>query len=168
MKRQGITKKYFIPELFKRNLAIKTLDSIFLRSVFAVLLLMFFVFSAWGQDISKELKIGHKVVRILDNEGLVPSTVIVARGTTVIWVSYFRDPVQIKFTGSRITTACRQPTNFITDKDGTYQSNILKAGATASLCFIEKGEYEYQFKPRNVEWANIINNKNLKGVIKVH
>ena len=142
------------------------------RIINVILLAVFFVVcmspvDLWAQDISKELKIEHKVVRILDREGIVPNTLIVNRGTTVIWVSYFSSPIEIKFTKSKVTTACRQPINFITTKDGTYQSNTLTAGATASLCFIEKGDYEYQFKPRVADWTHM-DPRVLKGVIRVH
>jgi len=34
--------------------------------------------------------------------------------------------------------------NFSTDKEGAFHSAIIPRGATASLCFIEKGEFTYR------------------------
>jgi len=121
---------------------------------------------AISQDISSELKVEHKLISIQERAGLVPNPIIIKRGTTVIWLNYSRDPMEIKFQTQKVTTACREPINFFIAKNGSYQSNPIKTGAVASLCFIEKGEFEYQLHKIEYDWR--IDQKLLHGVIKVH
>jgi plastocyanin len=98
---------------------------------------------AISQDISPELKVEHQVISIQQQSGPVPATVIVKRGTTVIWLNYSNEPNVIKFQSQKVTTACRAPVNFVLAEDGSYQSIPLQIGAAASLCFVEKGTFEY-------------------------
>jgi plastocyanin len=121
--------------------------------------------AALSQDISSELKVEHRVVSIQENAGLVPSTVIIKRGTTVIWLNYSGEPNVIKFQNKKVTTACRSPINFFLADNGSYQSIPLKIGSVASLCFIEKGTFEYQIRPPNPEWDNP---QLLRGTIRVN
>lgn len=129
-------------------------------------ILLFFSSFAWSEDISKELQVDHKIVLILENEGLVPNVVIAKRGTTVIWVNYSTDPKEIKFLKSQVKTACRNPVNFFINKSGAFQSNKLETGSVASLCFIDKGEYEYEFK-RTGEWADV-RPQRFQGAIRIY
>jgi len=135
--------------------------------LYIAVLLLFFAGAAFSEDVMEELKVEHKNIRILENEGLVPTTVIIKPGTTVIWINYSRDPMEIKFEKKQVTTACRQPINFFTGDDGAYQSKKIEMGAVASLCFIEKGEFVYQLKRREGEWADV-DTKRLRGTIKVY
>ncbi len=119
-----------------------------------------------SQDISPELKVEHRVISIQEQAGLVPTTVIIKRGTTVVWLNYSKEPNVIKFQNKKVTTACRSPINFFLADNGSYQSIPLKIGAVASLCFIEKGTFEYQIKSPNPDWN--IDPQLLRGIIKVY
>ena len=127
-------------------------------------ILLTFSRAVLSQDISSELKVEHRVVSIQENAGLVPTTVIIKRGTTVIWLNYSSEPNVIKFQNKKVTTACRSPINFFLADNGSYQSIPLKIGSVASLCFIEKGTFEYQIRPPNPEWDNP---QLLRGTIRV-
>jgi plastocyanin len=120
---------------------------------------------ARAQDLSSELKVEHRVVSIQENAGLVPATVIVKRGTTVIWLNYSSEPNVIKFQNKKVTTACRSPINFYLADNGSYQSKPLTIGAVASLCFIEKGTFEYKIRPPNPQWNDP---QLLLGTIRVY
>jgi hypothetical protein len=119
-----------------------------------------------SQDISAEYKVEHRIINIQERQGLVPNTVIIKRGTTVIWLNYSRDPMEIKFQNQKVTTACREPINFFIADNGSYQSKPLATGAVASLCFLEKGEFEYQLQKRTTDWR--IDPKLLRGLVKVY
>ena len=77
--------------------------------------------------------------------GLDPSTLIVEPGTTVVWVNFSRTPVELLFLNNKVNFAADCPANFFIGKDGAYESGKICIGCTASLCFIEKGKYEYVF-----------------------
>ena len=77
--------------------------------------------------------------------GLDPSTLIIESGTTVVWVNFSRIPVELLFLNNKVNFAADCPVNFFIGKDGAYESGKICIGCTASLCFIEKGKYEYVF-----------------------
>ena len=106
------------------------------------------------------------MISIQEQAGPVPATAIVKRGTTVIWLNYSSEPNAIKFENKKVTTACREPINFFLADNGSYQSKPLKIGAVASLCFIEKGTFEYQI--RRPDWYGDASPQPLRGVIKVY
>jgi hypothetical protein len=64
-------------------------------------------------------------------------------GTTVIWINEADSPVEIQFEGKQVTMACQNPVHFVIDDKGSFISNNIPLGAVASLCFIEKGEFNY-------------------------
>jgi plastocyanin len=72
-----------------------------------------------------------------------PSQATVKPGTTVIWVNQADSPVEIQFEGKQVTMACQNPVHFVVDDKGSFISNNIPMGAVASLCFIEKGEFNY-------------------------
>ena len=72
-----------------------------------------------------------------------PSTATVKPGTTVIWVNQVDSPVEIQFEGKQVTMACQNPVHFVIDDKGSFFSNNIPMGAVASLCFIEKGDFNY-------------------------
>jgi plastocyanin len=72
-----------------------------------------------------------------------PSMVTVKPGTTVIWVNQAESPVEIQFEGKQVTMACQNPVHFVVDDKGSFISNNIPMGAVASLCFIEKGDFNY-------------------------
>jgi plastocyanin len=72
-----------------------------------------------------------------------PSMATVKPGTTVIWVNQADSPVEIQFEGKQVTMACQNPVHFVVDDKGSFISNNIPMGAVASLCFIEKGDFNY-------------------------
>jgi hypothetical protein len=79
----------------------------------------------------------------------VPSIdmVKVPSGTTVVWVNGLAGyTLEIKFISKKVTLACSSPIHFIVDEDGAFVSNKIPFGGVASLCFIEKGEFDYVVK----------------------
>lgn len=68
----------------------------------------------------------------------------VTKGTTVVWLNNSSDSVSISFTrGKEVEAVCAAPTRFALDADGNYNSGGIPKGATASVCFLEAGKYEY-------------------------
>lgn len=85
-----------------------------------------------------------RVVEIRGEKGLVPKTISSGKGTTVIWYNATNGPVQIRFDrGDQVRLACTDPLHFTLQSDGTFQSEEIPFGGTASLCFVEPGEYAY-------------------------
>ncbi len=89
---------------------------------------------------------GHQVVQINRYFALDPALAMVKPGTTVIWMNLSESIVEIQFTGKAITLACKSPTHFIVDEEGSFISDRIPPSAVASLCFIEKGTYNYVLK----------------------
>ena len=105
--------------------------------------------SAFGQaekseKIQPEKKIaGSQIIRLHSSGGINPGKATVVPGTTVIWINEADSPVEIQFEGKQVTMACQNPVHFVIDDKGTFISNNIPLGAVASLCFIEKGEFNY-------------------------
>jgi plastocyanin len=95
-----------------------------------------------------------------------PNVVIAQRGTTIIWINYSHDPVEIIFS-QQTKLACGKLINFPIGKSGGYQSQKLEQGMTASLCFTEKGNYEYQLEHRSFEMSDA-SKKRFKGIVKIY
>ena len=95
---------------------------------------------------TEELQVSNKIISLSTNQGLQPATLESTPGTTVIWVNHSRDPVEILFLDKKVTLACGSPVNFFIGKDGAYESAKIPFGGTASLCFTEKGKFDYVFK----------------------
>jgi plastocyanin len=115
-----------------------------------VCLMLFAVCSAQAQTADKvapEKKIaGHQVIQLDKISGLDPKLALVKAGTTVIWLNRTDSISEIQFTGKAVTLACKNPTHFIIDDEGSFVSDRIPPGAVASLCFIEKGTYNYVLK----------------------
>ena len=103
-----------------------------------------FAFAAGNE--TEELKVINRIISVSTNQGLQPATLESTPGTTVIWVNHSRDPVEILFLDKKVTLACGSPVNFFIGKDGAYESAKIPFGGTASLCFTEKGKFDYVFK----------------------
>lgn len=94
--------------------------------------------------IQPEKKIaGTQIIRLGDMGNINPATVTVKPGTTVIWINEAASPVEIQFSGKQVTMACQNPVHFVIDDKGSFISNNIPMGAVASLCFIEKGVFDY-------------------------
>jgi plastocyanin len=102
--------------------------------------------AAEEEEQTEQLKIVNKIIIINEYEEVSPLSVTTKTGTTVIWVNHSRTPVEILFLDKRVTVACGSPVNFFVGKGGAYESGKIFFGSTASLCFLEKGTYEYMIK----------------------
>ena len=99
-----------------------------------------------GQDLKQQ------IVRIRDFEGVTPLNLFIDPGTVVIWLNQYHGDVRITFPGKKVTLACTSPVNFTVNDQGIYVSSPIPFGAVASLCFIERGKFEY-FIERSPEEA---------------
>jgi hypothetical protein len=61
----------------------------------------------------------------------------------VIWVNNARSILEVFFLDKKVTLACGSPVNFFVGENGAYESGKIPYGGTASLCFTQKGTYEY-------------------------
>ena len=100
-----------------------------------------------AQEETEELAITNKIVVVKTFEEPDPVTLFGTPGTTVIWINHSKYPVQVVFIEKQVVLACGSPVNFVVNKDGTYESNKIPSGGTASLCFTEKGRYAYKTIP---------------------
>jgi len=97
-----------------------------------------------SEKIQPEKKIaGTQIIRLHSSGGINPAKATVVPGTTVIWINEADSPVEIQFEGKQVTMACQNPVHFVIDDKGSFVSNNIPLGAVASLCFIEKGEFNY-------------------------
>jgi plastocyanin len=97
-----------------------------------------------SDKIQPEKKIaGTQIIRLHSSGGINPAKATVVPGTTVIWINEADSPVEIQFEGKQVTMACQNPVHFVIDDKGSFISNNIPLGAVASLCFIEKGEFNY-------------------------
>jgi len=103
------------------------------------------------EEKDQELKLVNRTVTIITTESarddmkpvVDPVNLNSAPGTTVIWVNFSKTPVELLFLDKKVTTACGSPVNFFVGKNGAYESAKIPFGGTASLCFLEKGKFEY-------------------------
>ena len=134
--------------------------------VSALLIVMFcltgLTFAA--EEKAEEVKIINKIVTINSEQGVNPTTLSSNPGTTVIWVNYSRRPGEILFLDKKVVMACSSPVNFFIGKDGAYESAKIPFGGTASLCFTEKGKYEYVLKS-SATFYQAEKGKEFRGVI---
>jgi len=96
-----------------------------------------------AQEEAEEMELITKTVFIKPYEVLQPPSLTSKQGTTIIWVNNSKFPVKIHFINKKVTLACGSPSNFSIGEDGTYETARISRGGTASLCFLEKGKYNY-------------------------
>jgi plastocyanin len=85
----------------------------------------------------------HKIVLSNTPEGIVPSTLHVKTGHTVVWLNTDKEPVVISFL-EKLGIVCSPIINFYADLTGAYKTQAIPRGGTASLCFIRPGTYEFE------------------------
>ena len=100
-----------------------------------------------AEEKAEEMKIINKVIMVHAEEGATPASLTSSPGTTVIWVNQSPTTTEILFLDKKVVLACGSPVNFFVGKDGAYESGKLPFGGTASLCFTEKGKYDYIIRP---------------------
>ena len=115
--------------------------------IFGLCSMIFFfcaVVMAQAEKIIPEQKVpAQQIIHLNTIAGLDPKAVTVKAGTTVIWVNESGSVAEIQFIDKQVTLACKGPTHFIIDDDGTFISDKITSGAVASLCFIQKGTFKY-------------------------
>ncbi len=88
----------------------------------------------------------HRVIVLnSDQQAVSPDPFRVKPGTTIIWINDGKEPVTIIFK-TKIGMACKAPINFYADLFGHYETGQIQHGATASICFIDKGKFAYEVK----------------------
>ena len=87
----------------------------------------------------------HKIILSNSTEGISPNSVSLKQGDTVVWYNTDKEPVVITFI-QKLGIVCSPIINFYADLSGSYRTEALPLGGTASLCFIKQGEYDYEVK----------------------
>ena len=87
----------------------------------------------------------HKIILSNSQEGITPNPVSLKQGDTVVWYNSDKEPVVISFI-QKLGIVCSPIINFYADLSGSYKTEALPLGGTASLCFIKQGEYEFEVK----------------------
>jgi plastocyanin len=116
----------------------------------AVALVMTFcsqAISVGAEATQEDLEIRTAVVTVSAFEGIMPATLQSKSGTTVVWLNRSKIPAEILFRDKKVVAACGSPVNFYIGKGGAYESGKIISRGTASLCFTEKGSYDYVVKP---------------------
>ena len=114
----------------------------------------------------QEAKSTSQVVSLLPDE-IKPPTATVTRGTTVIWVNEARGMVEIQFINTEsMTVACDSPIAFVKNLEGQFVSDKIPFASVASICFIQKGEFNYEIR-RETSSVSPGKTKELKGKIIV-
>jgi plastocyanin len=119
-------------------------------TVLSMLVIGFFCFTGLSfaaEEKEEAMKLMNKVVMVHAEEGATPASLTSPPGTTVIWVNQSPTTTEILFLDKKVVLACGSPVNFFVGKDGAYESGKLPFGGTASLCFTEKGKYDYIIRP---------------------
>jgi hypothetical protein len=126
-----------------------------MKKLFTLLLILssvlFFCWSIPGakaadrkEGLAKEKAIdSYKVIRLHSYGGISPKVISIKPGTIVIWVNDSRSMINIQFGGKQVTLACKSPVHFVVNEQGSYIADRIPPDAVASLCFVEKGEFNY-------------------------
>jgi plastocyanin len=94
-----------------------------------------------------------QIIRMHYIGSVSPGEVTIVPGTTVVWVNNSRATLEIQFEGKQVTTACKSPVHFVLDEQGSFISNRIPEGSVASLCFLEKGEFNYVARKAWGAWS---------------
>ncbi len=94
------------------------------------------------------------VVRIRGYEGVAPLNLFIEPGTVVVWLNQYKGEVKVTFPQKKVTLACKSPVNFSINDEGVFVSKDIPFGAVASLCFVERGTFEYFIErtPMSTTW----------------
>jgi len=142
------------------------------RSLVCLISIFIGIFSLTGltlaaEEKAEEIKVINKIVTISESEGARPPTVTSEPGTTVIWVNHSKSPLEILFLDKKVVLACGSPVNFFIGKDGAYESAKIPFGGTASLCFTEKGNYDYIIKVSRTFYGTSEIQRDNRGIILI-
>ena len=85
----------------------------------------------------------HQIIRIHYSGAVMPESLTVKPGSTVVWVNESKEPVELQFEGKQVSLACKNPVHFVLTEEGFFISDRIPTGAVASMCFIERGEFNF-------------------------
>ncbi len=85
----------------------------------------------------------HQIIRIHYSGAVMPESLTVKPGSTVVWVNESKEPVELQFEGKQVSLACKNPVHFVLTEEGFFISDRIPTGAVASMCFIEPGEFNF-------------------------
>jgi plastocyanin len=85
----------------------------------------------------------NKMIRIHYSGAVIPESITVKPGSTVVWINESQQPFEIQFEGKQVSLACKNPVHFVLSEDGVFISDRIPTGAVASMCFIETGEFNF-------------------------
>jgi hypothetical protein len=88
-------------------------------------------------------EIGTSIVRIMGSAGVEPLNLFIEPGTVVVWLNQYNGQVRVTFPQKQVTVACKSPVNFDVSEQGAFISKPVDMGAVASLCFVERGTFDY-------------------------
>ena len=118
-------------------------------TVTSTIFLVIFCLSAFclaDEAKQEEMKRQHKTIFIHEQEGIAPQTLVGEIGTTVTWINDANVEAEILFLNKNVVDAADCLVYFFIGKNGTLESHKMCAGCTASLCFLEKGTFDYIVK----------------------
>jgi hypothetical protein len=84
-----------------------------------------------------------EIIIVRDLTKIKLPNITIKPGTTVVWLNNSNNLIEILFPDKKVTLVCAGAVNFVQDSDGTFISNRIPVGATASLCFIQRAEFDY-------------------------
>jgi plastocyanin len=120
--------------------------TVYQKKSFIVLLVMGTVLLIGLSAAARAAEEGHALIVLKsDMVAVSPDPLKVKQGTTIIWVNECKEPVSI-IIKTKVGIACKNPVNFYADLFGHYETGQILNGATASICFIDKGKFEYEVK----------------------
>ena len=91
----------------------------------------------------EETKKNYRTVVIHEYQGAIPQHLRVEPGTTVIWVNLAIVEAEVIFLDREVIDAAEYPVYFFIGDEAIYESHEMCAGCAASLCFEEKGRFDY-------------------------
>lgn len=77
--------------------------------------------------------------------GIMPEKSEITRDQTIVFFNSGTGPASVKFI-TKLGLACAAPVNFYADLSGYYESTLIAEKATASICLIREGEYEFEVR----------------------
>ena len=135
--------------------------------IFSIMVLSFFPCNNSLAEEKKNVAHMHIINVSSISENSSSNNVTIKKGDTVLWYNQDNDNIIINFL-SPMNYVCSPLINFNADEHGYYTTDKIPRGGTASLCFVKKGEYDFEVK-KMVEWKNkVLGEKTFSAKIIVH
>lgn len=101
----------------------------------------------------------NKIIRIHYSGAVIPESITVKPGSTVVWINESKSPVEIQFEGKQVSLACKNPVHFVLTENGVFISDRIPNGAVASMCFIETGEFNFIARKVPVAYSDVLSER---------